>query len=102
RATLFPSTTLFRSVLAQYPALLAHAARVPADSTRLRALRAQLHANGVPSHEELQRLERLMRLSELRYNGNLHGIVQMLTLWDYHVLDRLEAWQARCGRHVRT
>lgn len=91
-----------QGVLAQYPALLAHAARVPADSTRLRALRAQLHANGVPSHEELQRLERLMRLSELRYNGNLHGIVQMLTLWDYHVLDRLEAWQARCGRHVRT
>lgn len=90
-----------QGVLAQYPALLAHAARVPGDAARLRALRAQLHGNGVPAHDELHRLERLMRLSELRYNGNLHGIVQLLTLWDFHVLDRLEAWQARNGRHVR-
>lgn len=90
-----------QGVLAQYPSLLAHVARVPGDVTRLRALRAQLHDNGVPAHGELHRLERLMRLSELRYNGNLHGIVQLLTLWDFHVLDRLEAWQARHGMRVR-
>ncbi len=90
-----------QGVLAQYPALLAHAARVPGDAARLRVLRAQLHGNGVAAHDELRRLERLMRLSELRYNGNLHGIVQLLTLWDFHVLDRLEAWQARNGTRVR-
>ncbi len=91
-----------QGVLAQYPALLAHAAEVPGDAPRLRSLRASLHGNGVPAHDELRRLERLMRMSELRYNGNLHGIVQLLTLWDFHVLDRLEAWQSRNGQHVRT
>lgn len=91
-----------QGVLAQYPALLAHASVVPGDAARLRSLRASLHGNGVPAHDELRRLERLMRMSELRYNSNLHGIVQLLTLWDFHVLDRLEAWQSRNGQHVRT
>src|SRR5690606_5013729 len=44
---------------------------------------------------------RLMRLSEVRFSTMLHLPLQLLTLWDFHVLDRLEAWQQDVGRHAR-
>src|SRR5690606_11522263 len=91
-----------QGVLAQYPARLVHGPRDPAYPTRLLAVGAQLLANGVPWLAGLPGLVRRMRLSELRSDGIVRGIVQMLTLWDYHGMDRLEAWQARCGRQVRT
>lgn len=87
-------------VLHHYPALLAHAARVPGDASHLNDLRAALHTRDVDAHEQLGRLERLMRLSELRFSSTLHAPVQVLTMWDFHVLDRLEAWQRAAGRRV--
>ena len=88
-------------VLARYPALLAHAARVPGNAAHLEELRAALADGDVAAHEQLDRLERMMRLSELRYSSTLHVPVQLLTLWDFHVLDRLEAWQRLNGTRVR-
>ena len=88
-------------VLHAMPALLAHAAAVPGDAKLLDTLRASLQTEGRSAADQLARLTHLMRLSELRFSSMLHFPVQVLTLWDFHVLHMLERWKARAGRHAR-
>jgi DNA mismatch repair ATPase MutS len=51
----------------------------------------------------LQKLQRIMRLGNGR-RSSVYGIpyvfMQILWFWDFHVLERLERWQARFGAHV--
>jgi hypothetical protein len=49
---------------------------------------------------QLKRLHRLLSLAEVRYSMTYMPI-QALTLWDFHVLWRLERWQLTAGRHAR-
>lgn len=51
--------------------------------------------------EALARLFRLVELSNVRYNGQVHYPLNIATLWDVHVLVRLERWKQRHGGAVR-
>lgn len=66
----------------------------------LRALQARIHAGGDAAHA-LARLERLVALGEVRYSGMTYAVAQLVLLWDFHVLDRLERWRGASGKHVR-
>jgi hypothetical protein len=66
----------------------------------LQDLQSQLTAAGLTAHKQMERLHRLASLSEVRYSM-LYVPIQSFTLWDFHVLMRLERWQATAGRHVR-
>ena len=90
-----------QGVLQHYPSLLARAIAVPGDAVRLQELRASLSSGGASAQAALARLDRLMRLSETRYASMIHPVLQLLTLWDFHVLTRLEAWQSDAGGHAR-
>jgi ABC-type multidrug transport system fused ATPase/permease subunit len=61
---------------------------------------SELTAGGLAAHTQMQRLHRLVGLSEIRYSM-LYVPIQALTLWDFHVLHRLERWQQAAGRRVR-
>jgi DNA mismatch repair ATPase MutS len=49
----------------------------------------------------MMRLHRLLDLAEVR-RSMLYLPIQAFTLWDFHVLLRLERWQVRAGRHARS
>jgi hypothetical protein len=66
----------------------------------LRRLQSQLTAAGLAAHTQMRRLHRLASLSEVRYSM-LYVPIQAFTLWDFHVLLRLERWKATAGRHTR-
>ncbi len=66
----------------------------------LRRLQSRLTAAGLTAHTQMKRLHRLASLSEVRYSM-LYVPIQSFTLWDFHVLLRLERWQATAGRHAR-
>jgi ABC-type multidrug transport system fused ATPase/permease subunit len=66
----------------------------------LRHLQSRLTAGGLTAHTQMERLHRLASLSEVRYSM-LYVPIQAFTLWDFHVLLRLERWQATAGRHAR-
>ena len=51
--------------------------------------------------EALRRLFRLVELSNVRYNPQVHYALNLLTLWDIHVLVRLERWKNRHGTALR-
>jgi DNA mismatch repair ATPase MutS len=42
-----------------------------------------------------------LSLADLRLSHLVHGVVQAVTLWDFHVLDAIERWQARSGSQAR-
>lgn len=84
-----------------YPELLATIAGTSVHSTRLERLRDELSAAGVSAAGQMSRLRRLMHLADLRYSPMLYLPVQLLVLWDFHVLDRIDAWRGVAGPHVR-
>jgi hypothetical protein len=67
----------------------------------LRRLRDTLTA---PEHDALRaarRLERITHLAELRYSPMMHFTVQLLTLWDLHIVLRLDRWRRQSGHRAR-
>ena len=72
-----------------------------ANALLLEQLRAGLSADGVPATRWMRRLARLAHLAALRASGQLWLPVQLVTLWDFHVLLRMRAWRASAGRRVR-
>jgi hypothetical protein len=70
-------------------------------SPGLEALQRGL-GDGAPTvSARLASFARLLGFAELKHSGQLHPIINLLTLWDLLVLFRLDAWRAAHGRGVR-
>lgn len=68
---------------------------------RLQLLKAGVQTSGPSVSEKLARFARLMGFAELKTSGQMHPVINALTLWDLHVLFRVERWRAEHGRGVR-
>lgn len=68
---------------------------------RLVSLKAGVQGGGPTVSERLAKFARLMGFAELKNSGQMHPVINVLTLWDLHVLFRVEAWRAEHGRGVR-
>jgi hypothetical protein len=68
---------------------------------RLVALKAGVQSSGPSVSERLARFARLMGFAELKNSGQMHPVINVLTLWDLHVLFRVERWRAEHGKGVR-
>ncbi len=67
---------------------------------RLVELRERLAGDRGDARRQMGRLHRRVALSDVRY-GMVHGLLQGLFLWDFHVLGRLEKWQLEAGPAAR-
>lgn len=90
-----------RGGIGRYSMLLGRAAAARLDAPLLRRLQVDLSAGGLDASRLLRRVERLLDLADLRSNTMFYLPLQLLTLWDFHILARLEAWQRIAGPHVR-
>lgn len=70
------------------------------EAEPLDRLRSGLRVAGLNAHEQMARLHRIGRHADLRLSMFWLPI-QLISLWDIHVLARLESWQRRSGPHVR-
>jgi DNA mismatch repair ATPase MutS len=84
-----------------YPDLIALVENEASSSPKLSDLRTALSAAGLPATAQMQKLARLAHLAGLRAGGMIYLPVQLLTLWDFHVLQRMHGWRDAAGRHVR-
>lgn len=84
-----------------YPDLLRVMAAAPFRSTLPRRLQAEMSAGNVSAAHLMLRLQRLAHLADLRYSPMLYLPVQLLTLWDFHVMSRIDAWRHVAGGRVR-
>jgi ABC-type multidrug transport system fused ATPase/permease subunit len=67
---------------------------------RLTGIQQSLMTDGLAAHRQMRRLDRILACSELRLSDLFHLAVQLLTLWDFHVLAALERWREANGRYV--
>ncbi len=72
----------------------------PFSAPRLQELQSELIAGDAIAHREIERLHRLLSLSEVRFSMP-YVAIQAFSLWDFHVLARLEGWQVRAGHRAR-
>jgi MutS domain V len=87
--------------IAHYAGLFTLVSSRPAQAERLRQLEEDMNHRGHGATAQLNRLARLVSLADLRLSHLVHGVVQALTMWDFHVLDAIERWQARSRLHAR-
>jgi hypothetical protein len=98
-----------RDEMMRYAAALRQAAFQPFAAPRLAELAAALQATTAPdrrgttppAHAALAALESRLGLADARHSAPVHFLLQVLTLWDFHVLASLEAWQRTAGRRAR-
>ena len=86
--------------LAAYAEMLAHVESSTFTAPRIASLRTRLTNDGAASRS-LTRLGAIVRLAEARYSPMGHAVLQLLGLWDLHVVVALEHWQATSGTHAR-
>ncbi len=90
-----------RRFVESYRAVLKVAEEMPADAKALTALKARLLVTGARPSVELSRLELWASLFEVRAQGLVHIVINVLLLWDANVLLRLERWAIRAGTRTR-
>ncbi len=83
--------------LGRYAELLAILSGLDADAPLLRELRDAVRSEGKSAADQLRRLERRVAWSEVRRNDLMHLPLQVLLLWDVHVVRSLESWRRRSG-----
>lgn len=103
----FARTSSGDSGLRRYHGLVAHIADGRFEDPLLTELRDSLIGSGegrtdseAPA-KSLKALFRLVDLSNVRYNGQIHFPLNVVTLWDIHVLVRLERWKVQHGKALR-
>ncbi len=90
-----------RRFVESYRAILKIAEEMPAEAEALIALKNRLNVTGSRPSVELSRLELWASLFEVRAQGLIHLVINVLLLWDANVLLRLERWALRAGTRTR-
>ncbi|MCA9583246.1 MAG: hypothetical protein KC416_15710, partial [Myxococcales bacterium] len=67
------------------------------QSEHLRALKGTMSFDSIPPSTHMRRLDRWAGFADLRTQFPVHLFVNVLTLWDLHVLRHLEAWNRDVG-----
>lgn len=88
-------------ILGHYETLFRRLTEPSFAAAVLRRIQSELGASGEAAFHQILRLRRIVGFADLRHVPLIHFPVQLVTLWDFHVLWFLERWQARSGRHLR-
>ncbi len=80
-----------------YVPLLAALSAARFDAPLLRDVQDSLSADGRPAVSLLRRLRGLVHLADTRLSPMLHGPLQFLTMWDFHVAAAIEHLRDRIG-----
>jgi hypothetical protein len=87
---------IFRAYADLFGLITRHEFSAPA----LQRLKRDLAAGTLRADEEMRRLSRIMVLADIRL-WFFFLVIQLLTLWNFHVLWLFERWQRDAGRHAR-
>jgi hypothetical protein len=88
-----------QSVFQAYAEMFHHITTQSFSAAELRRLQQDLSAAGIPADRQMRRLGRLMPLSDIR-RWMFFFPIQIVTLWNFHLLWLLERWQRAAGAHA--
>lgn len=98
---IFERVSLRADTFGRYGEVLDHLSSLEGGARRLERLRRTVGSGPDSAAARLRALERLVAAADVRYNGMVHFPLQVLFLWDIHVLRRLERWRASDGERLR-
>lgn len=101
---IFNQISSHHNEIAHYVRLFEMVTRYPATAEGLKSIQAKLRNEGDDVMDHVRRLGRLTWLAGMRSNGGMflvYIVLEFLTFWDVHVLDRLEAWKQNHGAKAR-
>ncbi len=101
---IFNQVTSGKNELVHYAALFESVSRLPSDVAKLASLKSLLGEDSRAFRTALKKLKRLAKLGSGRrssFFGIPYVVAQIVLLWDFHVLNRLEDWQATHGHHMQ-
>jgi hypothetical protein len=90
----------FAGALGAYADALDHLAEPAFTAPALRRVQAALNVEGHAAAAEIRRLHKIVRLAQPA-TSMVYPLIELTTLWNVHVLDLLEGWQARSGGRAR-
>ena len=88
-------------MLTRYAELLRIVAEAELKAPLLRALHGEVAGQEGPAHAQIARLVAIMQASEIWRSPMLYLPLQLILLWDFHLVHMLERWQRVSGLHVR-
>lgn len=94
------SVRYFAGALGAYADTLAHLDEPGFTSPALQKVQAALRADGQPAASEIRRLHGIFRLAQPA-TSMVYPLIELTTLWNVHVLSKLEGWQAQAGPSAR-
>ncbi|MEM9074569.1 MAG: DNA mismatch repair protein MutS [Myxococcota bacterium] len=80
--------------------MLVHTEEAKFEAPLLQALRTRMHLTGKAPSAYMGRLDRWAGLAEFHTQFPIHFVVNLATLWDLHVLFRLERWNEDVGNQL--
>jgi hypothetical protein len=97
----FAAVSVTEGAFLRFGSLLEIIEKLDHEAPLLRELRARLETSaGMPS-KAMNRFKGLVGWFDLRHNGLLHPLVNLLVLWDLHCALALERWQRKVGKRLR-
>ncbi len=96
----FASASLGEAGLRRLDELLKLLSEARFESPLLRRTQRELVPEGIPAHVRLLRFRRLLACADLRFSQLSHFAIQLITLWDFHVLFALERWRGDWGPFI--
>lgn len=90
----------FSGALGAYAEAMDHLAEPSFQAPALKRIQAALQVEGQTAGAEIRRLHRIVRLAQPA-TSMVYPLIELTTLWNVHVLDWLETWQARSGGRAR-
>jgi len=99
----FDRITTRENALGHYRALFDLMSHMPHESELLAAIDRDVVHSEHGAARELRHLARIMRLANIRHDsffGVIYIFLQLLFLWDFHILVLVERWQRQVGHSV--
>ena len=91
-----------RPQIEAFSGILAVLERASFEAPLLRSLRARLDVAGRPPSHHMRRLASATGWADLRFQALLHPFLNLLFMWDWHVLWALERWNRSAGARVES
>lgn len=97
----FAAVSSHQGAFLRYGPMLALLEQTEAKSRLLVNLKRVAETNGMPPSVRMRQFERIVGWFELRHNGLVYPIINLVLMWDFHCVFALERWQQNAGKQVR-
>jgi hypothetical protein len=93
----FQACSASQGAFRSYAPMLQMIEELSLDAELLREQKTRLESSGQKPSRVMGELDRILGWYDLRYNGLVYPVVNLLTLWDVHCTIALENWRKRAG-----